>query len=63
MFFKNFKMHFVKLFIFLAMKIKPQFRLVLYFTNKTCVHRISALGIVGDLLKKVGALELKLVQY
>ena len=26
------------------------------------VYRISALGIVGDLLKKVGALELKLVK-
>ena len=28
-----------------------------------CCYRISALGIVGDLLKKVGALELKLVGF
>ena len=31
-------------------------------TNINIDCRISALGIVGDLLKKVGALELKLVQ-
>ena len=30
-------------------------------TNINIDCRISALGIVGDLLKKVGALELKLV--
>ena len=30
-------------------------------TNINTDCRISALGIVGDLLKKVGALELKLV--
>ena len=47
--------------------------LVWKFNNLTCLYdgiatnnivcRISALGIVGDLLKKVGALELKLVLY
>ena len=32
-----------------------------FLVTNPVVYRISALGIVGDLLKKVGALELKLV--